>query len=296
MALGGTVYNPHNGTYVSWKPVKGVADEYNFIQAHQAQYDCLGVIGNDAHLEKYGSHTPWCNYSWNGRQFLYGWVYAVDIHAPRMLDLEKWLVAKLKAGKYPTVYFININNRQYSKSNGFSTSYYSSDAHLHLNYNVGSEYTAGTILQDYHNEVILGNSNVEEGFLMALTDAEQADLLAKVRAMHPFLTNPIGSTGKNFRDIAGPAVNLSAWNAGTQTDLEALKASTADVLAKLAAVNADLSARLTALSTQNSALSEAVKALALGQGVDPAAIEDAAYKGARKAELEVAKAAADALD
>ncbi|SHN45476.1 hypothetical protein [Cryptosporangium aurantiacum] len=149
---GGTVIRPSSGARVRWSPIEGVADEYEAAMAMRgAGYRCLGVIGNAAHLRGSGGHTPWCSEGYGGRACRFGKVYAIDLVAPNMTGLERWLIPRLRAGNYRWVYYLNINGHQYTRKDSFRGRYSSADHHLHLSGLAGHESTSSSILRDWQN-------------------------------------------------------------------------------------------------------------------------------------------------
>lgn len=152
---GGTVRDTYYGVNRSWRPIGPVVDEWQFYQAKSNDgYVCLGVVGNAAHWNKKnaGDHTSRSSHSTViGGKTVYpkaGWVYAIDGRVPEPAKFEKWFLGELKAGKYKHVKYWNINNRHYNQKAGWKP-VYSSDGHLHLSFDPGSEYADSTILADY---------------------------------------------------------------------------------------------------------------------------------------------------
>ncbi|MFG1926651.1 hypothetical protein [Cryptosporangium sp. NPDC048952] len=149
---GGTVRRPSNGATVRWTPIEAVADEYDDIQRLASRgYRCLGVIGNASHLRGSGGHTPWCSEGFGGRACKFGKVYAIDIEAPNMSGLERWLIPRLRNGAYKWVFYLNINGHQYTRNDSFRGTYSSSDHHLHLSGLAGHESDNSSIVRDWEN-------------------------------------------------------------------------------------------------------------------------------------------------
>ncbi|TQS44948.1 hypothetical protein [Cryptosporangium phraense] len=149
---GGVVIRPSTGARVRWTPIEAVADEYDAAQAMRSRgYSCLGVIGNASHLRGSGGHTPWCSEGYAGRACKVGKVYAIDLEAPNMTGLERWLIPRLRAGSYKWVYYLNINGHQYTRKDSFRGRYSSADQHLHLSGLAGHENDNSSILRDYEN-------------------------------------------------------------------------------------------------------------------------------------------------
>ncbi|GAA0230097.1 hypothetical protein [Cryptosporangium japonicum] len=149
---GGSVIRPSTGASVRWTPIEAVADEYDDVQRLANRgYRCLGVIGNASHLRGSGGHTPWCSEGWNGRACRFGKVYAIDLTAPNMSGLERWLVPRLRNGAYKWVYYININGHQYTRKDSFRGTYSSADHHLHLSGLAGHESDNSSIMRDWEN-------------------------------------------------------------------------------------------------------------------------------------------------
>jgi len=149
---GGSVIRPSTGASVRWTPIEAVADEYDAALAMRSRgYRCLGVIGNVSHLRGSGGHTPWCSEGYAGRACRFGKVYAIDLEAPNMAGLERWLIARLRAGAYKWVYYLNINGHQYTRKDSFRGRYSSADHHLHLSGLAGHESDNSSILRDWEN-------------------------------------------------------------------------------------------------------------------------------------------------
>ena len=92
----------------------------------------IGTIGNDAHLyidgipsrgRKHGGHTPWGNYRWpKDPAPTAGIVYAIDVGGTKTFSPTKflrWLVPKLRAGKYPEVQYVITNWELYDGAHGW---------------------------------------------------------------------------------------------------------------------------------------------------------------------------------
>jgi hypothetical protein len=196
---GGTVWDPYYRVNRNWKPVEAVKDEFRYATTHVG-YRCAGVIGNGAHWNKKstGDHTSRSTHSTvvNGVR-LYpkpGWVYAIDLHVPDPAKFEKWFLSEVRAGRRNIKYF-NILNRHWNRQNGnFGYSVYSGDSHLHLSFLPGKETVSSDILADYEafrtgkKTPPAAPAKAEEGFLMALTDAQQKALYtAVVDHVEPFV-------------------------------------------------------------------------------------------------------------
>lgn len=149
---GGSVRRPSSGVTVRWTPIEAVADEYDAARALSSRgYRVLGVIGNASHLRGSGGHTPWCSEGFNGRACRFGKVYAIDLEAPNMAGLERWLVPRLRNGAYTWVYYLNINGHQYTRKDSFRGRYSSADQHLHLSGLAGHESDNSSIVRDWEN-------------------------------------------------------------------------------------------------------------------------------------------------
>lgn len=136
--VGSDSYWPPVGTSVAWtltQPIQDLVD-----QGEAAGFPNLGTIGNTAHLQKHGDHTPWSAGKERGR------IYAKDTQMPA--DFEAWLVAKCKSS-YNTLWidFFNINNKQYDNAGNYLG--YSADAHLHISVRKGYEDTHVSLFKDY---------------------------------------------------------------------------------------------------------------------------------------------------
>jgi hypothetical protein len=150
MALGGVVRRPEGsdgywppvGTYVTWRPARGVQDSYD--QAKEAGIRQLGVIGNDAHLQKHGDHTPWSVIG--GVTKVRGVVYAIDLGMPT--DFGPWLVAKCRSDYFTKfIGFWNFGGHQYDYAGNRLGP--SADHHFHLSIAYGHENTPVTLISDY---------------------------------------------------------------------------------------------------------------------------------------------------
>ncbi|MFB9322266.1 hypothetical protein [Cryptosporangium minutisporangium] len=160
---GGSVIRPSTGARVRWTPIEGVADEYDAAMAmRRLGYRCLGVIGNAAHLRGSGGHTPWCSEGYAGRRCRFGKVYAIDLQAPNMTGLERWLIPRLRAGNYRWVYYLNINGHQYTRRDSFRGRYSSADHHLHLSGLAGYETYSSSILRDWQNHRTNGGEDMAQ--------------------------------------------------------------------------------------------------------------------------------------
>ncbi|MFI5958346.1 hypothetical protein [Cryptosporangium sp. NPDC051539] len=160
---GGSVIRPSTGARVRWTPIEPIADEYDAAQAMRNKgYSCLGVIGNASHLRGSGGHTPWCSEGFGGRACKFGKVYAIDLTAPNMTGLERWLIPQLRAGAYKWVFYLNINGHQYTRSDSFRGRYSSADQHLHLSGLAGHESDNSTILRDYENHRTNGGEDMAQ--------------------------------------------------------------------------------------------------------------------------------------
>lgn len=159
---GGKAYDTYNKTWVDWRPVAGVVDEYDFIAgAAGSGYVCLGVVGNREHwAQKNGQdHTARATGSMvvNGRTLFHlpGWVYAIDAKLPDQGKFEGWYLDQLRAGRYPQTKYFNINGRHWSREavsgagTPFAWATESSDHHWHNSWMPGAEYSRSTILADY---------------------------------------------------------------------------------------------------------------------------------------------------
>lgn len=120
-----------------------------------------------------------------------------------------------------------------------------------------------------------GSTPIREGFLMALTDAEQAEVLNCIRQ----LFNADFNGGPSMKDGGKSIVQSIAEIHGILTlpiDRGGVKNSQIQELADTKTIGLELLAQV-------GALQHALGALALAQGVDPKAIQDAAKAGAEQA-------------
>lgn len=205
---GGTVTRPSTGQRVRWRPIEAVADEYDAATALARKgYSCLGVIGNTSHLRGSGGHTPWCSEGYGGRACKFGRVYAIDLEAPNMTGLERWLIRRLRAGAYRWVYYLNVNGHQYTRTDSFRGRYSSSDHHLHLSGLAGHESDNSSILRDWEVQRTSGGDD------MAQVPQAQWD---RARAQLDQITDTV-SGGK------GTAYRESVMKKDHQSQVEQLK-------------------------------------------------------------------------
>lgn len=153
---GGVAHDTYYNRDVSWRPVGPVVDEYAFYTANSKDgYICLGVVGNASHWnhKNAGDHTSRSSHSTViGGKTVYpkpGWVYAIDGRVPEPEKFERWFVKQLRAGKYRNVKYWNILHRHWNQKLGWAKATYSSDDHLHISFDPGSEYDDSSILADY---------------------------------------------------------------------------------------------------------------------------------------------------
>jgi hypothetical protein len=125
----------------------------------------------------------------------------------------------------------------------------------------------------------LGATPITEGFLMALTDAEQAEVLNAVRNLYsgtfvggPSMKDGGHSISQSLADI-GAILRRPVQRVvdGKNVNIEQIQD------------NADTNTMVRALTAQVGALTQTVAHLAVGQGADPAAITAAAKAGAQQA-------------
>ncbi|MFZ1426657.1 MAG: hypothetical protein WAS21_07815 [Geminicoccaceae bacterium] len=137
---GSDSYPPPAGTRVAWSLTQPIQDLLD--QGTAAGIENLGTIGNTAHLQRHGDHTPWSAGKVRGK------IYAKDSHAPA--DFEAWLVDKCRSS-YDTSWidFFNINNKQYDNAGRYLGR--NDDVHLHISVRKGFENTHVTLFTDYAN-------------------------------------------------------------------------------------------------------------------------------------------------
>lgn len=135
-------YWPPVGTSVEWTAVKPIQDLMDQDLMYP-EFNNLGVIGNLAHLQKHGGHTPWRPGSVRGK------VYAKDTQCPP--DFTPWFLAKCRSD-YDTTWirFFNLENRQYD--HGGTDLGYSADHHFHVEVHNGFENKSVTLFTDFMKE------------------------------------------------------------------------------------------------------------------------------------------------
>lgn len=243
---GNVVIRPSTGARVSWTPIEPVADEYDAAKELAAKgYSCLGVIGNASHLRGSGGHTPWCTEGYQGIACKAGRIYAIDLHAPDMADLEIWLIPRLRQGYYRWVFYLNINGRQWTRVNGFAKAYTSGDQHLHLSGLAGHEADNSSILRDWDTHLtapVLINTalstKTSTGDDMASVPQDQWD---RARKQLDAISDTVGGgTGSAYRD------SVLRKDHGFQID-EIDRRIKAHVDEQLARVEARITAKLDAL-------------------------------------------------
>lgn len=153
---GGRVRTPRG--VLSWRPAAPVARAFEQYTARGDDgYVCAGVIGNSAHLNRRPpeDHTPYSSddITVGGKRYVpkAGWVYAIDGHVPEQAKFERWFLGRIRAGFYKSVKYFNINNRHWTRVNGFKSAYRSGDEHLHISVMPGSEYSTDDYLGDYEH-------------------------------------------------------------------------------------------------------------------------------------------------
>lgn len=181
---GSDSYWPPVGTRVAWHACRGVQMMHD--QANDWDVLQLGVVGNTAHLQKHGDHTPWS--AGKAR----GVVYAIDLDMPD--EFGPWLIAKCKS-TYNTKFidFFNFRNQQYGLDG--SNYGYNPDHHLHMSIQFGHENDAVNIINDFFMEQP-----------MPITDADAEKIaLAVINHSVPRPTN------LNYKDSAGKVNNPTSW-------------------------------------------------------------------------------------
>lgn len=144
-------------TVVSYVLTQPVLDAKTQFKKNFPKAPFLGDIGNPAHLKGSGDHTPWASDKINGMKHRPGYVYAADLGNGTGFDTKKfsaWLLAQVKAGKYPELKYFISNYELYDRRYGWKKQKGTDGpGHVHMSFMPGHEKTKSTIVSDYFHHL-----------------------------------------------------------------------------------------------------------------------------------------------
>lgn len=185
---------------VAYRLAKPIVDNRSAFKARFPSAYYVGDVGDKAHMQGSGDHTPWSADVIFGKRMARGVVYAQDLGGGGGLDVAafaRFILDRLRDGAYPEVKYVITRHDSNRGRNGgryyglFDRRYnwrtQRSSGHsdyVHCSFMPGYESKGSRLVADYHDML--------HGRLVAAVPAAAPSHLKKWRAAPPLPATPLG--------------------------------------------------------------------------------------------------------